>query len=135
MIRICTATSLVRAGGPQEDDDGSARCADEDLMRIGLGSVARELGLELELDVLVVVVADVVEDFDDLASGEPVAAANGTASRSGSTCRSTRRIGRRGARRSDGLTLLSTISSPLLASTKTSWSMRWEVWLDRTDQR
>src|SRR3954454_16846677 len=35
-IRICTATSLVRARGPQEDDDVPARCTDEDLMRIGL---------------------------------------------------------------------------------------------------
>src|SRR3954452_6464066 len=35
-IRICTATSLVRAGGPQDDDDVPPTCADEDLMRIGL---------------------------------------------------------------------------------------------------
>src|SRR5207302_38528 len=34
-IRICTATSLVRARGPQDDDDVSAVGADEDLMRIG----------------------------------------------------------------------------------------------------
>src|SRR3954470_17491626 len=34
-IRICTATSLVRAGCPQDDDDLPASCADEDLMRIG----------------------------------------------------------------------------------------------------
>src|SRR5437763_14584433 len=35
-IRICTTTSLVRAGGPQDDDDVPPSCADEDLMRIGL---------------------------------------------------------------------------------------------------
>src|SRR5438552_3117210 len=35
-IRICTATSSVRAGGPQDDDDVPPSCADEDLMRIGL---------------------------------------------------------------------------------------------------
>src|SRR5256885_14751470 len=35
-IRICTATSLVRAGGPQADYDVPLSCADEDLMRIGL---------------------------------------------------------------------------------------------------
>src|SRR4051794_14318442 len=35
-IRICTATSLVRAGGPQDDDDVPPGCADEELMRIGL---------------------------------------------------------------------------------------------------
>jgi hypothetical protein len=33
-IRICTATSLVRAGGIQDDDDLPPSCADEDLMRI-----------------------------------------------------------------------------------------------------
>src|SRR6185503_931186 len=33
-IRICTATSLVRAGGPREDDDVPQGCVDEDLMRI-----------------------------------------------------------------------------------------------------
>src|SRR5437899_7795998 len=35
-IRICTATSLVRAGGPQDDYEVPPSCADEDLMRIGL---------------------------------------------------------------------------------------------------
>src|SRR2546421_794801 len=35
-IRICTATSLVRAGGPQHDDDVPPGCVDEDSMRIGL---------------------------------------------------------------------------------------------------
>src|SRR5690349_17320321 len=35
-IRICTATSSVRAVGPQDDDDGSPGCADEDLMRMRL---------------------------------------------------------------------------------------------------
>src|SRR5258706_7127962 len=34
-IRICTATSSVRAGGPQDDDDVPPSRADEDLMRIG----------------------------------------------------------------------------------------------------
>jgi len=33
-FRICTSTSWVRAGGPQDDDDVPPSCADEDLMRI-----------------------------------------------------------------------------------------------------
>src|SRR6185503_16737831 len=35
-IRICTATSSVRAGGPQDDDDVPPSCVDEELMRIAL---------------------------------------------------------------------------------------------------
>src|SRR4051794_9165180 len=35
-IRICMAISSARAGGPQDDDDVTPRCADEDLMRIGV---------------------------------------------------------------------------------------------------
>src|SRR4051794_8027450 len=35
-IRICTATSLVRASGPQDDDDMPPSCVDENSMRIGL---------------------------------------------------------------------------------------------------
>src|SRR4029079_11711547 len=35
-IRICTATSSVRAGGPRGDDDVPPGCVGEDLMRISL---------------------------------------------------------------------------------------------------
>src|SRR4051812_34919702 len=33
-IRMCIATSFVRAGGPQDDYEVPPSCADEDLMRI-----------------------------------------------------------------------------------------------------
>src|SRR4051794_10563806 len=41
-IRICTATSSVRAGGPQHHDDVPPGCADEDLMRIGFPADVRD---------------------------------------------------------------------------------------------
>src|SRR5205807_2027795 len=43
-IRICTATSLVRAGGPPDDDDAPRSCADEDLMRIESRRTAHQDG-------------------------------------------------------------------------------------------